>query len=217
MRVLMAILALRKWDAGIVDSRLLTAGDGFWLVALGARHALVSAVQRVLGLSVIEVTHVLPLRDHVAALAGGAQLAAVLVLVAARARGRQSQVSSMQVLHANALARLGRDVFRTVASLAVEMRMAAFERIAGFAVVELIQADFPQDRHKVLAIVLGVALDAGIIAGFVCHQHGMQSLLVGQPPGDFRMTPGAFELAIPRASHVTARTVGGTFKPLVRP
>jgi hypothetical protein len=45
----------------------------------------------------------------------------------------------------------------------------------------------------------------------------MQSLLVGQPPGDFRMAPGAFELAIPRAAHVATRTLGGPLKPLVGP
>lgn len=106
-------------------------------------------------------------------------------------------------------------MFRGVAALALQARVAALQWIPRLAMVELIQADLPEDRDEILAIVLGVALDAGVVAGFLRHQHGMQSLLSGQAPGDFDMTPGALKLASTRSAHVATRAMSGAVKRLM--
>lgn len=84
MRILMAVLALAEWDARVADSHLAVA-DGFRFVALGAEHLFVRPVQAVLGRRVIEVSDILPFRNHMAAFAVSAHLSTMLVLMTTRA------------------------------------------------------------------------------------------------------------------------------------
>jgi hypothetical protein len=51
-----------------------------------------------------------------------------------------------------------------VAALAGQTGVAALERVARLAVVKLLQADVPANGDEILSVVLGVALEADVLA-----------------------------------------------------
>ena len=111
----------------------------------------------------------------------------------------QPQVGAAQVLHQDGLAGGRRDVLGIVAAVALQPGVAAFERVARFAVIEFIEADVPADGDELLAIVLGVALGALVVAPRGAHQGGVQPLVGGEPLPDFHVAAGALQLVIAAA------------------
>ena len=78
--------------------------------------------------------------------------------------------------------------------------MAAFEGVAGLAVVELVEAYVPADGDELIAVVLGVALGALIVAARGSHEGGVQPLFGGEALADFHVAAGAFQFVIAAAA-----------------
>ena len=90
--------------------------------------------------------------------------------------------------------------------------MTAFQRIARLAMIEILEADIPTDGDELLAIVLGVALAALVVAPHLAHPHlihqcRVQPLVGGEPLFDLQVTTGALQLAIAAAADVTTGAV----------
>src|ERR1035438_9650705 len=90
--------------------------------------------------------------------------------------------------------------------------MTAFQRIARLAMIEVIQADIPADRDELLAVMLGRALRALVVAPRLAHPHlihqsRVQTLVRREPLLDLRVTTGALQLAIAAAADVTTGAV----------
>src|ERR1039458_7469785 len=71
--------------------------------------------------------------------------------------------------------------------------MTAFQRIARLAMIEVIQADIPADRDELLAVMLGMALRALVVAPRLAHPHlihqsRVQTLVRREPLLDLRVT-----------------------------
>jgi hypothetical protein len=163
------------------------------------------------GRGVVKPGDVLPLCRCVAALALVAQLPSMLVLVASETGLPQPEVRAAQVLHENCFSRGGRNAIGCVAAAALEAGVTAFQRIAGLAVVELIQADVPADRHELGAVMLRVAPGTLVVPpGDACHwahQRRVKSRVRRQPLLDFHVTASAFELALAAAADMATGAV----------
>ena len=95
-------------------------------------------------------------------------------------------------------------------AVALEAGVAAFQRVACLAMVELVEADIPADGNEVLAVVLGMALAALVVAPRRSHEGRVQPLISGEPLSDLSVTAGALQLALAAAADVTTDAVGGT-------
>jgi len=164
VRVAMAGTALRKSNPDELRAGPACQGRLNGGMALRAQDLLVGAGQAEFRCRVVETGYVFPSRSDVAAFAACAELALVHVLVAARALAAQPEVRPAEVLHQDAVPGGRRDVFGVVAALASQAGVAAIERVAGLAVVKLLQAYIPPDGDKVLAVVLGVAANTFFFA-----------------------------------------------------
>jgi len=133
----------------------------------------------------------------------GSDLSLVLVLMAGRALRLQPEVCAAQIANADALPFLRYDVLRRVATFALQTHVSAHQRVPSLAVIELIQADFPQDRNKFAAVVFRMTLDAGVIAALSGHQRRMQSPLLSEPGSDFGMARRTAELVGAATTDVT--------------
>ena len=85
--------------------------------------------------------------------------------------------------------------------------VTAFQRIAGLAMIEFVQAHIPADGDELLAVVLGVAFPALVVAPRLAHQGWVQPLVGGEPLLDFRVTTGALQLALAAAADVATGAV----------
>ena len=105
---------------------------------------------------------VLPVRRVVAIGAGGSEAALVHVFVAGDALRRKAEERPAQVLlqllQKSARRRL--DIFRLVALPAIDGRMFAVQHVARLRVIESLVGRLPVQQGEVLAVVVGVALDA---------------------------------------------------------
>src|ERR1019366_526933 len=221
VRILVTIGALRKRDSGVADRLCVGIGRRQRAMALGAIHLGMRARQLVFGRVMVESRDIFPFGDRVAARAFVAHLPLVPVLVARRAGCAQSQVGAAQVLHEDHLAGRRRNPLGIVAARALEPRMTAFQRIARLAMIEVIQADIPADRDELLAVMLGMALRALVVAPRLAHPHlihqsRVQTLVRREPLLDLRVTTGALQLAIAAAANVTTGAVRGPVELRVR-
>ena len=160
VRVLVAGSALCECDSHVLHLRFGAILGRHLQVAFLAWRAFVSAGQAVFGSRMVEAGDVLPIRGDVAALAGAAQLSLVLVLVAGGAIRAKTQVRALHVLYQNAAAGGWRDALGIMALITLEPRVAPVQRIASFPVIEFVETHIPANRHKVLAVVVGVTLGA---------------------------------------------------------
>ena len=88
--------------------------------------------------------------------------------------------------------------------------MTAFQRVAGLAMIELVDTDIPADGNEFLAVVLGMALAALVVAPRRAHERRVQPLVGGEPLPDLGVTAGALQLALAAAADVTTGAVGRT-------
>ena len=204
----------RRLPGGIVMARITGGGKRTAMgvfMAVGALRPGVGAGEFVSGGGMVEARDVFPfgcgIGDRVAALAFVAQLAFVPVFVAGRACGAQPEVSAAQILHEDALAGGGGNPVGIVTAVALQTGMAAFERIACLTMIEILQADIPADGDELLAVVLGVALAALVVAPRLSHQGRVQPLVHGEPLFDLGVTAGALQLVLAAAADVTAGAV----------
>ena len=128
-------------------------------MTLGALHLGMQAGQGIARLRVIELgltrlAHVnrLPVHEIVALQAIRAQATFMLILVAGGASGCHPEIGSAQVFDFDRLAFLGRDVGRSVAFVAGQASMLAFEEISRVLVIE--GFDIPLDQREIFSVML---------------------------------------------------------------
>ena len=90
--------------------------------------------------------------------------------------------------------------------------MTAIQRVSRLAMVEFVQTDVPADRDKFLAVMLGMAFDALILAAALSQQRWMQSTIRRQPLPDFPMAGETAELALAASCDVATRAMRGPFQ-----
>lgn len=212
MRVLMTVLTPGERNAGVANARFGPIRGGFFFVALRAGSGAVRAGQGELRCGVVKTRDILPLRKRVALSAVCARLAVVFVLVAGLAIALQPEISAMEVANANALPGILRDVLGGVTPLALQLCVSAFQRITRLSMIEVVHVHVPQNRNEVPAVVLRVALDAGIVAVAPGHQGRMQPPLLSKPLGDLHMACRAAKHASTSSTDVTARAVSRTIE-----
>jgi hypothetical protein len=176
-------------------------------MTLTASHLFMGPGEAKLSQGVIEAAHVFPPRGGVTALATRAELSPVLVLVAALALAAKSEISAAEVFHHNVMPGSGQDTLGAVAAITRQPGVAAIQRITGFAVVEILQAYVPSNRHKSYAVVFGVALDALVVVPVCAHQRRVQATIRRQPLPNLDVAGLALEPAVAAREDVTARAV----------
>ena len=216
VRVLMTGDALLEGDSDIADARLSGLGGRRFEMTFGASDALVRAHQRIPGSGMVETGDVLPSGHHVAAIAGGPQLALMLVLMAGGAIAAQAQIGTLHVLEQDGAPGSGRDVFRIVALGALEPRVAALQGVAGFPMIELIEAHVPANGDEILAVMIGVALDALRVRRSLLQQRRMEATIFGNAPADFGVAGEAAKLPFAAPAHVATGAVSGTVECVMR-
>ena len=124
----------------------------------------------------IELRYVdaLPIVEIVAALAGLAEAAIVLILMTAHASGRGAKKSLVQVFNFDQCASRGSNVFRRMTAIAGQPAMFAFKRVSSLAMVEGIAV--PLNDREVFPVMLGVTADAIFAQAWADVIAGVQSL-----------------------------------------
>ena len=182
VRIAVTIGTLAKGDAGITG---LVVGPG--RVTLLASHLGVQSGQRVARFGVVELadSHGLPVIVGVALEAVRTQASLVLVLVTGDAVLGNTQKGPIQVLDLDLRALGRRHVLRTVALVASQTRVLAFERVSGLLVIEAIRV--PLDEGKILPVVLGVAAHAFLAGPRGDVIGGVQALVRRQARSNLRV------------------------------
>ena len=157
-------------------------------MALLASHALVRASERVLRFGVIELRHALPVREGVTGGAVFAQLADVLVDVAAQTIPCKSQERPVQIFNDDVVPLRCGDMLRRVALFAAEARMAPFQRVSRLVVVEGLKAGLPVDQAEIHAIVLRMAGDTRLTGGIFYHHLRVETPVCGDVLANVGMT-----------------------------
>ncbi len=152
VRILVAIRTLIEWNA-----RVLRLSIRSIRMTLRALHLRVHASKRIARLRVIELAHVhrFPILEVVAGLAIRSEASLVLILVASQAGRRKAQECPVQIFDLDRRAFLRRNVRRSVALIAGESSVLAFQQISRVFVVEGLRVPF--NKRKIFAVVLGVA------------------------------------------------------------
>ncbi len=82
---------------------------------------------------------------------------------------------------------------------AIQPFVRTYERVTGLGMVEIVNVDIPADRNELLAIVLGMALDALDLRGSAPpHQHRVKTAAVIYPVTDLGVALQALEAAFAR-------------------
>ena len=209
MRIRVAVIALSKRQPAIAWRAI---GSG--RVTLLAFHLLVQTGERITRLRVIELARrIFPVDEVVTLQTFLPESSFVEVLVTGHARLGYAQegLAEILLLYRGSLGRWY--AFRKVALVAGQPRVFAFEKVAGFLVIELIRIPF--DEREIRAVVVGVTAHA-LLAG-ACRNviRAMQPALLRHPRADIRVTADAFELRLAATELVAFRTVNGSVEELV--
>lgn len=152
--IAVTVIALRERKSEV--ARLVVGARGVTLLAL---HLRVLAGQRITSLRVIErARDIFPVGEAVALSAIRAEASAVRILMARGAGLRDAHEGPVLVFDSDQRSLGGRNVFRSMAFLALHAGMFPFEVVARLSVVE--GCWIPLDERKVEAVVFGVALHA---------------------------------------------------------
>ena len=185
-----------------------------WRVALLALHLLVEARQRVARLGVIEFAgRIFPVHKVVARDAIRTQPSFVEVFVTGRAGLWNSQERLAQVLDLDVRPLSSWNSFRQMAFVALQPRVLAFEKVAGFLVVEFFR--IPLDQRKIRPVVIGVAAYALLAGPGGNVVRRVEATLGGYARADVRMASNAAELRLAPADLVAVGAVHGAVKKLV--
>jgi len=210
VRILMATGTSRKVEPSVLDD-LRIGGGG--LMAFRAFDRLMLSGEGESGVGMIEGLDRLPAENVMAFLAVGAELAGVWIFVARQAGRVHSFEGPVEIANHDPFVVGHRDVFGIVTRSALQTGVAPFQDVSCLAVVKLIFGSVPLEDAEVLAVVLGMASRAIVVAfGTVNHasmhafvrSHQRQNLAVAIhalelfPPRAERMTAGALERSIQR-------------------
>jgi len=189
VRIGVAIDASAELDTSKLHGLVGARGD----VALLAGDLDVHSGQRVLGLGVVELLGLLPVGYIVAAHAVGPELPSMDVFVARRAILRKPQKRTGKIFLSNQLA-LRRDHMCRRVALFARYRFVFFdERVAGLAMIELLERRLPVDQREILAVMLEVATDAIPAVGIFHTELGVVPLARRQTVRNFLMAIEALE------------------------
>lgn len=144
---------------------------GIWKVTLLARCLPMLSREDELRFGVVEVARVLPILRVMTLRAVGAELALVLVLMAACATWRQSEIGAGWVLHLEAGSLRLLDIRRVMTFVAGQTRVFSVECEAGLAVIELRGRRIPVQQAKRDPVVFGVTAHA--CSFWFRHKYGM--------------------------------------------
>ncbi len=123
-----------------------------------------------------------------------AELAAVLILMAAYTFTGKPKIGSLEIFDEDSATREGRNIFWFVAFLAGYSSMLPYQREAGLAVVHGLAAWLPMNELKIGAVVLRMAART-ILAGFIrVHPRGMHTAPLRHAFAYLRVTFKAFQL-----------------------
>jgi hypothetical protein len=79
-------------------------------------------------------------------------------------------------------------------------------------VIEFVERHIPVDGNKVLAVVVGVALDALNVRRSFVHERRVKTAIGGEPRADFGMAGKAPELPFPAVADVATVALRGTLQ-----
>lgn len=211
VRISVTVIAFAERQALVARS-----AAGIWRMAFLALHLLVKSSQRITGFVVVEFSgSVLPVDEIVALDAILTKTSLMEILVASHASLRDPKERLAQVLHLDLGALGGWDFVGSVALVACQTGVLAFEKVAGFLVVELVR--IPLDKGEVDAVVIGVAADALLARPGRNVIRPMQPALGVDSLADVGMAVAAFELRLSAPDFVTVGAVQGAVEILVRP
>src|SRR5581483_1163511 len=134
--------------------------------------------------------------------------------MAAHACGRGAKERLVQVFDFDQRASRAGDVLSSVAAIANQPTMFAFERIPSLAMVKRIAV--PLDDRKVFPVMLGVAADALLTRARRDVIAGVQSRSRSQPGGDLVVAIKALEVRFPGSQTVACGAICRTVQRLVR-
>jgi hypothetical protein len=143
-------------------------------------------------------------------------LAAVLILMAARALARESKIGSVEVFYEDPATRYGRNIFRFVALLAGYSSMLSHQSEAGLAMVYGLSAWLPMNELKISAVVLRMAARAIVAGSIRVHPHGVHAAPLRHAFAYLRVTFKTFQLRSATTQVVALGAVCGTGKRLMR-
>jgi hypothetical protein len=191
MRIGMARRAFRKGQACVFHIRFCIREEN---MALRARCFYVRPGKRIFCLSMAEERRGLPCFYGVTARAILAELATVLILVAAYAFLSKSKIGLLELFHEDAAARSGRNIFWFMTLLASYSSMFPRQSEARLAVVHGLAAWFPMNELKIGAVVLRMAART-ILAGFIrVHPRGVHTAPLRYAFAYLRVTFKTFQL-----------------------
>ena len=167
VRILMATGTSRKVEPPVLDD-LRIGGGG--LMAFRAFERLVLSGEGESGRGMIEGLDRLPAENVMAFLAVGTELAGVRIFVARQAGRVHSFEGPVEIANHDPFVVGHRDVFGIVTRSALQTGVAPFQDVSCLAVVKLIFGSVPFEDAEVLAVVLGMASRAIVVAlGTVNH------------------------------------------------
>ena len=157
----------------------------------------------------------LPSGGGMALRAVGSKSSLVLVLMAGDATGGQTKPCMIQILGGELGPRLRWNVLRCVAGAAGYADVLAVERISGLRVVEALWRGIPVNEGKALAVVVGMALDAGCAFGPFARIGCVEALVLDKLGLDLLMAIDTAKGGRPGGYLVALYAVGGSLETVV--
>ena len=152
-----------------------------------------------------------------ALLAVGPELAAMLILMTGETSWMKPFERLAEVVYLDLLPVGRRNIPGVMALLATEAGMAADQRIACLAMIELLFRCLPFENAEAFAIVLGVASRAiGIALGRV-HYAPVHAFAVAYDGPNLAVAVQAFQLGRARSEHVATRAIQRTIQRVMCP
>jgi len=137
-----------------------------------------------------------------------AELPMVLILVAAYALARKTEISVIQVFDDNPRPRWSGNELHFVALLAGYTTVLSRKREASLAVIHGLALGLPVNQGKIDSVVIGVTPRALFVIGGICPQpEGVHAATLPDSLADLCMTFKAFELFGAPAQPMTFGTV----------
>lgn len=155
--------------------------------------------------AVVEAWRGLPCREGMALRAPGAELAPVLVGVAAQALARKPEIRPAEISDDDAAPFNSGNASGRMTLPALQAPVPALERVTRLAVIEFGKIDVPANRNEALAVVFGMTADALLLVSHRQRQRGVEPAALRQT----RPNLGVATEALERARTCPNRVAGG--------
>ncbi len=134
-------------------------------MAFFARDIRVQTRQRETRLAVIESLRRIPIHKVVALRAIRTELSFVRILVAGGTNGRQTEETLLQIVHFNQWLYRSTHVRGRVALAAIDLCVLSVQHVARLRMIKFLLRPNPVNQLEIFAVMLGVALCAGLLIG----------------------------------------------------